>query len=70
MIFITENDVIGADLPIYHAERMTQETGKPFADEQHILYVNAQIWDETQLGKLMHDMWCVEAENMHYSVPE
>lgn len=68
VIFITENDVIGAGLPIYHAERVIQETGNPFGDEQHILYVNAQIRDETELGKLMHDMWCVEAEDMHYSV--
>lgn len=68
VIFITENDVIGAGLPIYHAERVIQETGKPFGDEQHILYVNAQIRDETELGKLMHDMWCVEAEDMHYGV--
>ena len=68
VIFITENDVIGAGLPIYHAERVIQETGKLFGDEQHILYVNAQIRDETELGKLMHDMWCVEAEDMHYSV--
>jgi len=35
---------------------------------KHILYVNAQIRDETELGKLMHDMWCVEPEDMHYSV--
>lgn len=68
VIFITENDVIGAGLPIYHAERVIQETGKPFGDEQHILYVNAQIRDETELGKLMHDMWCIEAEDMHYGV--
>ncbi len=68
VIFITENDVVGEGLPIYHAERMILETGKPFGDEQHILYVNAQIRDETELGKLMHDMWCVEPENMHYRV--
>ena len=68
VIFITENDVIGEGLPLYHAERMIMETGKPFGDEQHILYVNAQIRDETELGKLMHDMWCVEAEDMHYDV--
>lgn len=68
VIFITENDVIGAGLPIYHAERMVLETGKSFNDEQHILYVNAQIKDETELGKLMHDMWCVEAEDMHYGI--
>lgn len=68
VIFITENDVIGAGLPIYHAERMVMETGKPFDDGQHILYVNAQIRDETELGRLMHDMWCVEAEDMHYGI--
>lgn len=68
VIFITENDVIGEGLPIYHAERMVLETGKSFGDEQHILYVNAQIKDETELGKLMHDMWCVEAEDMHYGI--
>ena len=68
VIFITENDVIGAGLPIYHAERTILETGKSFEDEQHIIYVNAQIRDETELGRLMHDMWCVEAEDMHYQV--
>jgi len=68
VIFITENDVIGAGYPIYHAERMVFETGKPFDDGQHILYVNAQITDETELGRLMHDMWCVEAEDMHYEI--
>lgn len=68
VIFITENDVIGKSLPIYHAERVILETGDRFDDEQHILYVNAQITDETELGRLMHDMWCVEAEDMHYGV--
>ncbi len=68
VIFITENDVIGEGLPIYYAERMILETGKSFGDEQHILYVNAQIKDETELGKLMHDMWCVEPEDMHYGI--
>lgn len=68
VIFITENDVIGAGLPIYHAERVILETGRPFGDEQHILYVNAQITDATELGRLMHDMWCVEAEDMHYGI--
>ncbi|MDO4357431.1 MAG: PD-(D/E)XK nuclease family transposase [Clostridia bacterium] len=68
VIFITENDVIGEGLPIYHAERMILETGKSFGDEQHILYMNAQIKDETELGKLMHDMWCVEPEDMHYGI--
>lgn len=68
VIFITENDVIGKGLPLYHAERMILETGDSFSDGQHILYVNAQITDETDLGRLMHDMWCVEAEDMYYNI--
>lgn len=66
VIFITENDVIGAGYPIYHVERTIQETNNHFGDEQHILYVNAQIKNTTALGQLMHDMWCVEADDMHY----
>ncbi len=68
MIFITENDVLGKDLPIYHIERMVAETGEPFGDEEHIVYVNSQIKDETSLGKLMHDFACIEAKDMYYPV--
>ena len=55
VIFITENDVLGENLPIYHFDRIIRETGKMFNDESHIIYVNSQIKDETALGKLMHD---------------
>lgn len=55
VIFITENDVLGENLPIYHVDRIIRETGKMFNDESHIIYVNSQIKDETALGKLMHD---------------
>ena len=68
VIFITENDVLGKDLPIYHIERMVAETGEPFGDEEHIVYVNSQIKDETSLGKLMHDFACIEAKDMYYPV--
>ena len=68
MIFITENDVLGKSLPIYHIERTVMETGEPFGDEEHIVYVNSQIKDETSLGKLMHDFACTEAKDMYYHV--
>ena len=55
VIFITENDVLEENLPIYHVDRIIRETGKMFNDESHIIYVNSQIKDETALGKLMHD---------------
>ena len=68
VIFITENDVMQAGHPIYHIDRIVKETGKNFNDEAHIIYVNAQIQDETALGKLMHDFFCVNADNMKYSI--
>lgn len=68
VIFITENDVMQAGHPIYHIDRIVKETGENFNDEAHIIYVNAQIQDETALGKLMHDFFCVNADNMKYSI--
>lgn len=68
VIFITENDVLKAGLPIYHIHRMVEETGTVFNDQSHIIYVNSQIKDETALGKLMHDFFCTDAKDMFYSV--
>ena len=68
VIFITENDIIKAGLPIYHIDRMVKETGKLFGDESHIIYVNAQIKDESALGKLMYDFSCTNAKDMNYKI--
>ena len=68
MIFITENDVLKKGFPIYHIERIVTETGDLFGDEEHIIYVNSQIKDETSLGKLMHDFACIDAKDMYYQV--
>ena len=68
VIFITEHDVLKAGRPIYHIDRMIQETSASFGDGSHILYVNAQIKDNTALGQLMHDFACTKAEEMHYPI--
>ena len=68
VIFITEHDVLGDGHPIYHIDRTVRETGALFGDESHILYVNAQIKDDTALGQLMHDFSCTSAEEMHYQI--
>ena len=68
MIFITENDVLKSGLPIYHIDRIVQETGEPFGDEAHIIYVNSRIKDETELGKLMHDFSCTDPKDMYYKI--
>lgn len=52
VIFITEHDVLKKNLPIYHVDRIIRETGEDFGDEAHIIYVNSQIKDESQLGRL------------------
>mgnify|MGYP003363682177 CR=1 FL=1 len=68
VIFITENDVMKAGLPIYHIDRVVRENGKLFEDEEHIIYVNSQIKDETKLGRLMHDFSCTDAKDMYNKV--
>ena len=66
VIFITENDVMGKNQPLYQVERCILETGERFDDGSHILYVNGAYRDETPLGKLMHDFACPEPEKMYY----
>ncbi len=66
VIFITENDVLRGNLPIYHVERMIKENGKLFDDKSHIIYVNGEIKDETPLGKLMQDLSCANPDEMNY----
>lgn len=66
VIFITENDVMGAGLPVYHADRMIMETGKSLGDGTHIVYVNGSYRDESPIGKLMHDFSCRNPEDMYY----
>ena len=68
VIFITENDVLKAGLPIYHVDRTVRETGTVFNDQAHIVYVNSQIKDETALGKLMHDFFCTNSKDMNYPI--
>lgn len=56
VIFITENDVVGAGKSLYHVERVIKETGADFEDGSHILYVNGSYKnDDDPIGKLMHD---------------
>lgn len=66
VIFITENDVMGKDKPIYHINRYVEETGEAFGDSSHILYVNGSYRDETPLGLLMKDFSCMNASDMYY----
>ena len=67
VIFITENDVIGMGKPIYSIERRIDDTDELFDDGEHIIYVNGADKDaSTELGKLMHDFFCTDPDDMHY----
>lgn len=68
VIFITRSDVLGHELPIYHIGRIIRERGAEFGDGTHIIYVNSKIQDDTELGKLMHDLHCKKASEMHSEV--
>ena len=68
VIFITEHDVLGDGKPIYHIDRIIKETGKPFDDMAHIIYVNGENKSRTRLGKLMQDFQCTEAKDMNYKI--
>ena len=68
VIFITENDVIGMNKPIYRIERQIKECNYlPFNDGEHIIYVNGKVKaSDTALGMLMNDFFCTDAKDMHY----
>ncbi|MCR5322035.1 MAG: PD-(D/E)XK nuclease family transposase [Lachnospiraceae bacterium] len=67
VIFITENDVIGKGKPIYTIERQITNIGEAFGDGEHIVYVNGADKDSaTELGRLMHDFFCTNADDMYY----
>ena len=68
VIFITEDDVLGHGLPIYHAGRKVHELDKDLGDGEQIIYVNAGIQDDTELGHLMRDLHCKNADEMYSSV--
>ena len=67
VIFITQNDVLQRNLPLYHIDRTIHETDEPFGDGAHIIYVNASYKDSTPLGQLMEDFANTNPKSMHYS---
>ena len=68
VIFITRDDILGYDFPIYHIDRHIKEADDSFQDEAHIIYVNSRKQEDTELGRLMHDLYCKNADEMHSPV--
>lgn len=67
-IFIVEKDFYGMGKPVYSIERINLDTGKPFEDGEHILYVNGEYRGTSDIGKLMHDFSCTDADDMNFEL--
>ena len=65
VIFICEEDVFKTGELVNPVQRYMNDKNI-FDDKVHIIYINANIQDETPLGKLMHDLMCKNPEEMYY----
>ena len=68
VIFITENDYFKNNDAIYLIQKINLTTGMPFKDGSHIIYVNGQYRDDSDIGKLMHDFNCTDANDMNFEL--
>lgn len=59
-----ENEVA----PILHIKRTVRETGRDYNDKSEIIYINARMKENTDMGRLMHDFHCTKAEDMYSKV--
>jgi len=68
VIFITENDVMKRGQEVYSYLRTEEHCGDKLLDGTHIIYVNGATRSETEIGKLVHDLRCRDAAEMHFEV--
>ena len=66
VIFITEKDYYKAGKPVYVIQNMNLPLNCPFDDGAHILYVNGEYRDDSDIGRLMHDFNCTDAADMNF----
>ncbi len=67
VIFIYKKDKFREGRPLYHIDRYVRETGKPFEDGSHIIYVNGSYSGEGEIARLMEDFHQKDSENMHFT---
>lgn len=68
VIFIVDEEVENEVAPILHIKRTVRETGRDYNDKSEIIYINARMKENTDLGRLMHDFHCTKAEDMYSKV--
>ena len=54
--------------PLYTVRRTFEDTKEVFNDGTHILYVNGECQSESPLGRLMHDFFCSDPNDMYSDV--
>ena len=67
VIFITEQDKYGKGKPLYRFDRYSSDAGCALEDELHIIYVNGRYRGDDEMGKLMSDFSCKDADKMNYT---
>ena len=65
VIFITERDVLGHELPLYHIERTITELNDFFNDGSHMIYVNGAYHGDDDIGRLMSDFCSTSPDTMY-----
>ena len=68
VIFIVDEEVENEVAPILHIKRTVRETGRDYNDKSEIIYINARMKENTDMGRLMHDFHCTKAEDMYSKV--
>lgn len=68
VIFITEKDVMGRGQDAYSYQRTEERSGDRLHDGTHIVYVNGATRSNTEIGKLVHDLRCRDASQMHFDI--
>ena len=68
VIFITEHDIWKRGKPLYKVLRTFEDTADAFDDGAHILYVNGECQSDDPLGRLMHDFFCTNPNDMYSEV--
>ena len=52
----------------YSYQRREDDTGDCLGDGTHIIYVNGATRSATEIGKLVHDLWCRDAAEMYFDI--
>ena len=68
VIFITEHDIWKHGKPLYKVRRAFEDLSDVFDDGTHILYVNGECRSDSPLGRVMHDFFCTNPNDMYSEV--